>query len=112
MLNHQKDPLFILIKSLSKSEKRQFKLFVGRLEGNTDSKFLALFNYLDKHDNYDEKVILKKGIVSKLQLSNLKSNLYKQILKSLRLGFANQNIRVSLREQLDYATILYDKGLY
>ena len=111
MLSHQKDPLFILIKSLSKSEKRQFKLFVGRLEGNTDSKFLALFNYLDKHDSYDEKMILKKGIVSKLQLSNLKANLYKQILKSLRLGFANQNIRVALREQLDYATILYDKGL-
>jgi len=111
MLNNQKDPLFILIKSLSKSEKRQFKLFVGRLEGNTDSKFLALFNYLDKHDIYDEKMILKKGIVSKLQLSNLKANLYKQVLKSLRLGFANQNIRVALREQLDYATILYDKGL-
>ncbi|NQY29531.1 MAG: hypothetical protein HRT69_08665 [Flavobacteriaceae bacterium] len=111
MLNHQKDPLFILIKSLSKSEKRQFKLFVGRLEGNTNSKFIALFNHIDKHDNFDEKIILKKDIVSKLQLSNLKANLYKQILKSLRLSFANQNIRVALREQLDYATILYDKGL-
>ena len=111
MLNTQKEPLFILIKSLSKSEKRQFKLFVGRLDGNTDSKFLALFNYIDKHDCYNEKSILKKGIVSKLQLSNLKANLYKQILKSLRLGFSNQNIRVALREQLDYATILYDKGL-
>jgi len=111
MLNHQKDPLFILIKSLSKSEKRQFKLFVGRLEGNINSKFLALFSHIDKHDHYDEKIILKKGIVSKLQLSNLKANLYKQILKSLRLSFANQNIRVALREQLDYATILYDKGL-
>jgi len=111
MLNHQKDPLFILVKSLSKSEKRQFKLFVGRLEGNTNSKFIALFNHIDKHDFFDEKLILKKGIVSKLQLSNLKANLYKQILKSLRLSFANQNIRVALREQLDYATILYDKGL-
>ena len=111
MLNHQKDPLFILIKSLSKSEKRQFKLFVGRLEGNTNSKFIALFNHIEKHDNYDEKINLNKNIVSKLQLSNLKANLYKQILKSLRLSFANQNIRVALREQLDYATILYDKGL-
>lgn len=112
MLNQQKDPLFFLVKSLSKSEKRQFKLFVGRLEGNTNSKFLALFNYLDKSDFYDEKVIIKKGIVSKQQLSNLKANLYKQILKSLRLNPSHHNIRVILREQLDYATILYNKGLY
>ena len=112
MLNQQKEPLFALVKSLSKSEKRQFKLFVGRLEGNSDSKFLALFNYLDKSEHYDEKIILKKGIVSKQQLSNLKANLYKQILKSLRLNPSHQSVRVKLREQLDYATILYNKGLY
>lgn len=112
MLNHQKEPLFTLVKSLSKSEKRQFKLFAGRLEGNTNAKFLALFNYLDKHDFYDEKNILKKGIVSKQQLSNLKANLYKQILKSLRLNPSHRSVKVQLREQLDYATILYNKGLY
>ena len=39
MIKHQKDHLFQLIKSLSKSEKRQFKLYVGRLGVNTDSKF-------------------------------------------------------------------------
>ncbi|MFD0964879.1 hypothetical protein [Pseudofulvibacter geojedonensis] len=112
MLNSQKEPLFKLIKSLSKSEKRQFKLFVGRLEGNTNAKFLSLFSHLDKSELYDEQIIIKKGIVSKQQLSNLKANLYKQILKSLRLNPAHKNIRVLLREQLDYATILYNKGLY
>ena len=112
MVNAPKDPLFVLVKSLSKSEKRQFKLFVGRFGGNTDAKFLALFNYIDKAEQLDEKVIIKKGIVSKQQLSNLKANLYKQILKSLRLNPAHQNVRTTLREQLDYATILYNKGLY
>jgi len=48
MTNEVKDPLFILIKSLTKSEKRQFKLYAGRLGNNSDSKFIALFNYLDK----------------------------------------------------------------
>ncbi|NQY06141.1 MAG: hypothetical protein HRT68_08165, partial [Flavobacteriaceae bacterium] len=67
---------------------------------------------LDKASVYDEKQIIKKGIVSKQQLSNLKANLYKQLLKSLRLNPSHQNIRVYLREQLDYATILYNKGLY
>ena len=112
MLNQQKEPLFSLIKSLSKSEKRHFKLFVGRLGKNSTSKYLALFNFLDQSTVYREQQIIKKEIVSKAQLSNLKANLYKQILKSLRLNPIHQNIRNVLREQLDYATILYNKGLY
>lgn len=112
MVSTPKDSLFVLVKSLSKSEKRQFKLYVGRLGVNTDAKFLALFNLLDKLKTYDEKQILASGIVKKAQLSNLKAHLYKQILISLRLNPVNQNIRVQIREQLDFATILYQKGLY
>lgn len=112
MTNPHKDALFVLVKSLSKSEKRQFKLYVGRLGVNTDAKFLGLFNLLDKLKIYDEKLILESGIVKKTQLSNLKAHLYKQILVSLRLNPVNQNIRVQIREQLDFATILYQKGLY
>ena len=44
MTKEQKDNLFVLIKSLSKSEKRQFKLYVGRLGVNEDSnKWLETF---------------------------------------------------------------------
>ncbi|MFD1616004.1 hypothetical protein [Gelatiniphilus marinus] len=112
MTKEQKDNLFVLVKSLSKSEKRQFKLYVGRLGVNEDSKFLMLFNILDKLSVYNEAAILKKGIVKKQQLSNLKAHLYKQILISLRLNPSHQNIRIQIREQLDFATILYHKGLY
>ncbi len=112
MTREQKDNLFVLVKSLSKSEKRQFKLYVGRLGVNEDSKFLTLFNILDKLSKYDEATILKKGIVKKQQLSNLKAHLYKQILISLRLNPSHQDIRIQIREQLDFATILYHKGLY
>ncbi|MFI1745152.1 hypothetical protein [Thalassobellus sediminis] len=112
MTREQKDNLFVLIKSLSKSEKRQFKLYVGRLGVNEDSKFLTLFNILDKLSVYDEATILKKGIVKKQQLSNLKAHLYKQILISLRLNPSHQTVRIQIREQLDFATILYHKGLY
>jgi len=110
--NEESDALFVLVKSLSKSEKRQFKLYVGRLERNTDAKFMALFDVLDKMKEYDEQVIIKKGVVTKLQLSNLKAHLYRQILVSLRLTPLHRNIRVQIREQLDFATILYQKGLY
>ena len=63
MTNDQKENLFVLIKSLSKSEKRQFKLYVGRMESNLDSKFLILFTLLDKMEVYDEKIILKKNLI-------------------------------------------------
>ncbi|AWG22297.1 hypothetical protein FFWV33_12590 [Flavobacterium faecale] len=112
MANHQKDFLFVLIKSLSKSEKRQFKIFASRLETSSNTKFIELFNILDKSEGYDEKIILKSGIIKKVQLSNLKSYLYKQILVSIRLNIPSQNIRYQLREQIDFATILYNKGLY
>ncbi|SDR66196.1 hypothetical protein SAMN05216503_0133 [Polaribacter sp. KT25b] len=110
--NQQNDALFVLIKSLTKSEKRQFNLYVGRLGGNIDAKFFSLFKFLEKLKVYDEKVIINSGIVSKQQLSNLKAHLYKQILISLRLNPAHKNIRIQLREQLDFATVLYQKGLY
>lgn len=112
MTKDQKDNLFLLIKSLSKSEKRQFKLYVGRLGVNSDSKFLNLFNLLEKSNVYDEAIILKSGIVKKQQLANVKSHLYKQILISLKLNPSHQNIRSQIREQLDFASILYHKGLY
>ena len=106
------DPLFELIKSLSKSEKRQFNLYVGRLDGNVSAKFFALFKLLDKQKTYNEKQVIDSGIVSKQQLSNLKAHLYKQILVSLRLNPAHKNLRIQIREQLDFATVLYQKGLY
>lgn len=65
MTKSQKDNLFQLIKSLSKSEKRQFKLYVGRLGVNADSKFLNLFNFLDKSSTYNESLILNKGGIKK-----------------------------------------------
>lgn len=110
--NQQNDALFVLIKSLTKSEKRQFNLYVGRLGGNIDAKFFSLFKFLEKLKVYDEKVIIGSGIVSKQQLSNLKAHLYKQILISLRLNPAHKNVRIQIREQLDFATVLYQKGLY
>ncbi len=108
----QKDALFTLVKSLSKSEKRQFKLYVGRLGGNADANFISLFNLLDRVSVYDDELILKKTNIKKQQISNTKAHLYKQILVSLRLNPVHQNVRTQIREQFDFASILYNKGLY
>ncbi len=108
-----KDPLFILIKSLTKSEKRSFKLYANRTQSSTSTKFISLFDILDKLDAYDEALIYKKvkGL-SPTQLSNTKRHLYKQILVSLRLLHIQKNVDIQIREQLDFARILYGKGMY
>jgi len=107
------DALYQLIRSLSKSEKRNFKLFVNRLQSNEDSKFMILFDLMDKQNEYnDEKILQKAPGISKSQLSNLKAHLYKQLLLSLRMNAVNQDVDIYLREQMDYAKVLYNKGLY
>lgn len=106
------DALFLLVKSLTKSEKRQFKLYAGRLGGNSEKNFIALFSILDKLEEFDEKQILSKTNIKKQQLSNSKAHLYRQILVSLKLNPIHQNAKMQVREQLDFATILYNKGLH
>lgn len=112
MPNRSADTLFQLIKSLEKSEKRNFKLFVKR-NSSGDLKFIQLFDALDAMKEYDEAALLKKNkAIKKQQLSNIKAHLYKQILASLRIIRDEHNIDIQLHEQMDYARILYNKGLY
>lgn len=113
MPNRSSDALFQLIKSLEKGEKRNLKLFVKRSAGTESLKTMQLFDALDKMADYEEKTLLKKvPSVSKQQLSNTKALLYKQILSSLRSLKGYSNIDIQLREMLDHARILYNKGLY
>lgn len=107
------DELFQLVKSLEKAEKRNFKLFVQRNTAAPDMKTIQLFDALDKLEDYDEETLLKRNPdIKKQQLSNLKSHVYRQILASLRILRDENNIQLQLHEYMDYARILYDKGLY
>lgn len=107
------DTLFQLIHSLEKSEKRHFKLYIRRSSGKDDLKIVQLFDALDKMQDYDEGLLLKKlPGTEKPQLHNLKTHLYRQLLASLRLLKRTESLDLELNEQLDYARILYYKGLY
>ena len=113
MPNRITDILFQLVKSLEKAEKRHFKLYIKRSSGNEDLKIVRLFDAMDKASGYDEKWLLKKiPGVTKPQLANLKTHLYKQILASLRLLKSHDSLDLQLNEQFDYAHILYKKGLF
>ena len=113
MPNLSTDALFILLKSLERAEKRNFKLYVTRNTASTDLKIIQLFDALDKMKDYDEEELLRKNeSIQKQQLSNLKAHLYDQILASLRVLKQHENIDLQIHEELDHAKILYNKGLY
>ena len=114
MPKQKTDDLLKLIASLNRAEKRHFRLFVRRNQAaDAEILFLQLFDILERTGEYDEEYLLKRieGI-KKSQLSNLKAHLYKQLLTSLRLLNRNKDEAILLRENLDYARILYNKGLY
>ena len=60
MPKQKTDDLIQLIKSLTRAEKRHFRLFVGRNQASDEILFLQLFDVLDKYKEYDEEMILRK----------------------------------------------------
>ena len=112
MANRFSDTLFQLVHSLEKAEKRHFKLYIKRSSSKEDLKIIQLFDALDKMQEYDENVLLKKLTDnSKTKLANLKTHLYKELLASLRLLKTGENVDLQLSEHLDNARLLYNKGL-
>ena len=113
MPNRSTDALFQLVQSLERAEKRNFKLYMTRNTASGDLKVIQLFDALDKMKHYEEEQLLAKNpSIQKQQLSNLKAHLYREILASLRLLNQEENIDLQLHEQLDFARLLYNKGLY
>ncbi len=113
MAKQQTDHLILLIQSLTKAEKRNFRLFANRQSSSEEKLFILLFDYIDGAKNFSEEELLRKNpLIKKTQLSNIKANLYKQLLSSLRLLHKNTYEDLAIRELLDSATILHSKGMH
>lgn len=105
--------LFDLIKSLTKQEKRYFKLFAARHVIGKQNKYVLLFNAIDKQEVYDEALIREQfaGEPFLRQLHVAKNYLYKLLLTSLRSYHETRSgdkFYIWLRD----AQLLYDRGLY
>ncbi len=113
MSNVKSEQLFNLIKALSKGEKRFFKLYVSRLGKIDNKKFIILFDAIEKQKIYnEEKIIHQQKELNPKQLPNLKTHLYFQLLKSLRLSNSNNLRSIKMMDLIDYARLLYSKCLY
>ena len=106
--------LFELIKSMSKSEKRYFKLMSSRHTIGDENNYVRLFDFIDKQDGYDEDAIFHvfKGEAFLNRFSITKKRLYDHVLSSLDSFHQSGSIEAQLYQQLHAADILFDKSLY
>ncbi|MFK7807899.1 MAG: hypothetical protein AB8F74_08895 [Saprospiraceae bacterium] len=114
MSNKASDSLFRLIKSLSKPEKRYFKVFSSRHVIGEKNNYQILFDAIDKQEEYDEEKILKKfkneAFINRFSIA--KSRLYASVLRSLDSYHSNSSLEAQLKRQMHHAEILYNKSLY
>ena len=106
---------FVLIKSLTMSEKRYFKIFSERHTIGSQNKYVALFDQLDKCETEDDSVIKKKLIELGINadfISADKNYMYQLILRSLNEFNNSKTYNLQIKENLVSIEILFHKGLY
>jgi hypothetical protein len=91
-------PLFELIKSLSRTQKRYFKVYCGE-GGDSKSNYMRLFEAIDKQSVYDEDLIRKQFEGEKFikHLSSEKRYLIDLILKAMRAYSGEKSVDARLR---------------
>jgi hypothetical protein len=101
-----------LVKSLSKTEKRYFKLYSKFQHG--DKNYLKLFDVIDKQMNYDEKKINQK-FITKNKVTNLpaiKKYLFDQIIASIKSYGAYKDLDSDHTDLIESYKVLQYKGLH
>lgn len=108
------DSLFQLIKSLTKSEKRFFKIYSLRHVIGEENNYIQLFDAIDRQTNYNEEQLLKKFAHQKFarRLAVAKSYLYDLILKAMNQYHAQATPESQINELLGNIQFLYYKGIY
>jgi hypothetical protein len=110
MANVASDALFVLIKSLSKSEKRYFRLQPMAEDG----QHRLLFDAMEKLNEYNEEKLLKllKGSPITDAISIAKNRLYHTLLKSLAAFHHKATARAEVMRLLQSIEVLYMRELF
>ena len=105
----KQDQLIELIKALTASEKRYFKVFSKTQTSN--KTYIALFDELEKQDTYDGKALAKKLKVTPATLADAKEYLQTVLLRSLRLYHEHNSVENTMQVEFMEASLLFKKGL-
>lgn len=106
--------LFDLIKSLTPSEKRYFKIYAGKHAIGGKNKYEQLFDIIEQQDVYNENEVKKLMRDEKVAgyFAAAKNYLYDMVKDSLHIYHLNLSTESTLRKELHLVSLLYQKGLY
>ncbi len=106
------DHLFLLIKSMTKAEKRYFTLQAKGFASNKKSNHLLLFELIQNQKLYDEAAIVEQLQGKKVAryLTTAKTQLKELILDSLHEFHLSSDKALQLKRKIHHAGILYEKG--
>ena len=108
------EDLFQLIKALTPSEKRYFKLFAQRQGDDKHKLYVKVFDIIDgMTDTYDEQVVKKKLRSAKdaKQLPQIKVYLFDLVMKSMRLYRSNKDVANEVFDLIRDELFYTEKGL-
>ncbi len=113
MAKNTSSSLHDLIKGLSKSEKRYFKIYSSRHTIGEQNKYVQLFDFIDQSENYDEEAIFQQfeGEAFLNSFSLTKNRLYESIIKALHAFHIQSSATAQIYRMLHGAEILMDKNL-
>ncbi len=109
--------LFALVKTLTPDEIRRIRLDASQHIIGSKNRYLLLFEYLVKlpksyEYNEDEVKAALAEEISPRQFSQIKNYLDTFVSKSLRIHRGSKNKSDQVRERIDEARIMFDRGLY
>lgn len=109
-----KEALFDLVKSMTKSEKRYFKISASRHIIGSENNYVLLFDYLDKLHHYDESQLFEdfKGNAFLNKFSITKKRLYTHIMDALDGFHSSKSEEAKFYKMLHSIDILHSKSLY
>jgi len=101
--------LYLLIKSLTKEEKRNFKLYINRYAESDSGLYVKVFDAIEKADNNNESAIIRQLNIR--HFNKLKSRLYIEILDCLAFYNRNETVQFTIRTLITQSDILRKKTL-
>ncbi|MES2588917.1 MAG: hypothetical protein V4622_08055 [Bacteroidota bacterium] len=114
MSNYTKETLHELIKYMSKSEKRYFKVLSSRHTIGEENNYILLFDFIESQEEYNEEAIFShfKGEAFLNKFSITKKRLYDHLISALDNFHSSNSPDAQIYKLLNSADILYQKSLY
>lgn len=108
------DHLFELIRALSQSEKRFFKLEASKYARLGNNDYMRLYDAIESQPVYDEdkiKAQLQDTPIGR-RYASVKNYLYKLLIKTLTAYHSDRTVELQIHQLLQQVEVLFGKGLY